>query len=97
MINRSLDFDPNLNCSSTLCATTRVICCILENFQVGDFNENPALNGGIVVPEALRSFMPRRTYLSIPFAFVFYLLLGILNLSFSMQNIVSLFLSWHPS
>ena len=39
---------------STLCATTRLICCILENFQVGD----RASGGGIVVPEVLRPFMP---------------------------------------
>ena len=39
---------------STLCATTRTICCILENFQVGDFETG----GGVVVPEALRPFMP---------------------------------------
>jgi hypothetical protein len=31
--------------NSTLCASTRVICCILESYQVGDF----ASGGGIVV------------------------------------------------
>lgn len=34
--------------NSTLCATTRVICCILENYQTDD---------GVVVPEVLRPFM----------------------------------------
>jgi len=41
--------------NSTLCASTRVICCILESYQVGDFESG----GGIVVPEALRPFMPK--------------------------------------
>lgn len=40
--------------NSTLCATTRVICCILESYQVGDFETG----GGIVVPEVLRKYMP---------------------------------------
>ena len=35
--------------NATMCATTRVICAILENYQTED---------GIVVPEALRKFMP---------------------------------------
>ncbi len=35
--------------NATMCATTRVICAILENFQVED---------GVVVPEILRPFMP---------------------------------------
>lgn len=34
--------------NSTLCATTRVICCILENFQTND---------GITVPEVLRPYV----------------------------------------
>ena len=34
--------------NSTLCATTRVICCILENYQTEE---------GVVVPEVLRPFM----------------------------------------
>lgn len=34
--------------NSTLCATTRVICCILENFQTDE---------GVVVPEVLRPYM----------------------------------------
>ena len=42
--------------NSTMCATTRNICCILENFQQGDLESG----GGIVVPEELRPFMPPR-------------------------------------
>eukprot|EP00730_Choanoeca_flexa_P001373 TRINITY_DN10606_c0_g2_i1.p1 TRINITY_DN10606_c0_g2~~TRINITY_DN10606_c0_g2_i1.p1 ORF type:complete len:551 (+),score=163.73 TRINITY_DN10606_c0_g2_i1:99-1751(+) len=52
-INAKTEYVHMLN--STLCATTRVICCILENFQVGDLESN----GGIVVPEVLRPFMPQ--------------------------------------
>ena len=37
--------------NATMCATTRVICAILENFQTEE---------GVVVPEALRPFMPER-------------------------------------
>nr|UXY87884.1 seryl-tRNA synthetase [Cryptomonas curvata] len=33
--------------NSTLCATTRVICCILENYQT---------NSGIIIPEVLRKY-----------------------------------------
>ena len=36
--------------NATMCATTRTICAILENYQVED---------GIVVPEVLRIFMPQ--------------------------------------
>ena len=35
--------------NATMCATTRVICVILENYQEDDH---------IVVPEALRKWMP---------------------------------------
>lgn len=35
--------------NATMCATTRVMCAILENYQTED---------GIVVPEKLREFMP---------------------------------------
>eukprot|EP00052_Salpingoeca_macrocollata_P030868 m.321200 g.321200 ORF g.321200 m.321200 type:complete len:504 (+) comp25113_c0_seq1:160-1671(+) len=49
--------------NSTLCATTRVICCILENFQVGDLESQ----GGVVVPEVLRPFMPSKYREFIPF------------------------------
>lgn len=37
--------------NATMCATTRVICCILENNQTEE---------GIVVPEAIRLWMPKR-------------------------------------
>uniref|UniRef100_A0A0X3Q8N3 serine--tRNA ligase n=1 Tax=Schistocephalus solidus TaxID=70667 RepID=A0A0X3Q8N3_SCHSO len=36
--------------NATMCATTRVICAILENYQTDD---------GIIVPEVLRRFMPQ--------------------------------------
>lgn len=35
--------------NATMCATTRVICAILENFQTEE---------GVIVPEALRQWMP---------------------------------------
>ncbi len=35
--------------NATMCATTRVICCILENYQTEE---------GIEIPPALRPFMP---------------------------------------
>ena len=35
--------------NATMCATTRVICAILENYQTEE---------GIVIPEKLRGFMP---------------------------------------
>jgi seryl-tRNA synthetase len=35
--------------NSTLCATTRAMCCILENYQTED---------GLRIPEALRRYMP---------------------------------------
>lgn len=35
--------------NATMCATTRVICAILENYQTEE---------GIIVPEKLREFMP---------------------------------------
>ncbi|VDN97271.1 unnamed protein product [Rodentolepis nana] len=44
--------------NATMCATTRVICAILENYQTAD---------GIVVPEALREFMPDGLKEMIPF------------------------------
>ena len=37
--------------NSTLCACTRLICCILENFQTTE---------GVVVPEVLLPFMPNK-------------------------------------
>ena len=35
--------------NSTLCATQRALCCLLENYQTPD---------GVVVPEVLRRYMP---------------------------------------
>ena len=35
--------------NATMCATTRTICAILENYQVED---------GVLVPEVLKEFMP---------------------------------------
>lgn len=44
--------------NATMCATTRVICAILENFQQED---------GVVVPECLRDLMPENYRQLIPF------------------------------
>jgi len=44
--------------NATMCATTRVICCILENYQKDD---------GIEVPEVLRPWMPSQYEKFIPF------------------------------
>lgn len=44
--------------NSTMCATTRVLCALLENYQ----EEN-----GIRVPEILRQFMPHSYKELIPF------------------------------
>lgn len=35
--------------NATMCATTRVICALLENYQTED---------GIVVPDAIKQYMP---------------------------------------
>lgn len=45
--------------NGTLCAVTRVICCILENYQTKD---------GIRVPKVLQEFMPPKYKEFIPFA-----------------------------
>ncbi|XP_067952165.1 serine--tRNA ligase, cytoplasmic-like [Watersipora subatra] len=44
--------------NGTMCAVTRVICCIIENYQEDD---------GIVVPEALKPWMPKKYSEKIPF------------------------------
>ena len=44
--------------NGTMCATTRVICAILEQYQTEE---------GIVVPEALKAFMPANMDTLIPF------------------------------
>nr|XP_034306136.1 serine--tRNA ligase, cytoplasmic isoform X1 [Crassostrea gigas] len=46
-MNQEADYVHMLN--ATMCATTRTICAILENYQVED---------GVIVPEALRKYMP---------------------------------------
>lgn len=46
-----VDFVHMLN--ATMCATTRAICAILENYQTED---------GITIPEKLRDFMPAGQY-----------------------------------
>ncbi|EDQ88746.1 uncharacterized protein MONBRDRAFT_37346 [Monosiga brevicollis MX1] len=60
-LNARTDYVHMLN--STLCATTRNVCCILENFQVGNFSNG----GGVVVPEVLRPYMPSQYREFIPF------------------------------
>ena len=55
-MNQDAEFVHMLN--GTMCATTRTMCAIMENFQVED---------GIIVPEALRPFMPDRYKEKIPF------------------------------
>ncbi|KAH9518407.1 hypothetical protein Btru_016753 [Bulinus truncatus] len=44
--------------NATMCATTRTLCAILENYQTED---------GIIVPEVLRKFMPASYSEKIPF------------------------------
>uniref|UniRef100_A0A6G1S8L1 serine--tRNA ligase n=1 Tax=Aceria tosichella TaxID=561515 RepID=A0A6G1S8L1_9ACAR len=44
--------------NGTLCAVTRVICCILENYQTKD---------GIRIPKVLQEFMPKKYRELIPF------------------------------
>merc|ERR1712002_634272 len=44
--------------NATMCATTRTICCILENFQE---------ETGVRVPEALKRLMPEQYQEFIPF------------------------------
>jgi seryl-tRNA synthetase len=44
--------------NATMCATTRAICAILENYQT---------DAGILVPSVLREFMPPKYAEIIPF------------------------------
>ena len=44
--------------NATMAATTRCICAVLENYQTED---------GVVIPEALKPFMPVQYKDSIPF------------------------------
>lgn len=55
-MNAQVDYVHMLN--ATMCATTRVICVILENYQT---------ETGVTVPEALRPFMPPDYQEEIPF------------------------------
>jgi seryl-tRNA synthetase len=55
-LNQETEYVHMLN--ATMCATTRTICAILENYQVED---------GILIPEALKPFMPERYREKIPF------------------------------
>jgi len=55
-MNQEVEYVHMLN--ATMCATTRTICAILENYQEED---------GIVVPEALRQWMPKKFKEKIPF------------------------------
>lgn len=55
-MNQEVDFVHMLN--ATMCATTRVICAILENNQVED---------GVLVPEVLKPYMPEQYQEKLPF------------------------------
>ncbi len=55
-MNQEVEYVHMLN--ATMCATTRTICAILENYQTED---------GVLVPEALKPFMPSRFRDKIPF------------------------------
>ncbi|CAF1317170.1 unnamed protein product, partial [Didymodactylos carnosus] len=44
--------------NATMCATTRTICAILENYQVED---------GVLIPEILKPLMPKKYSEKIPF------------------------------
>ncbi|VDM23674.1 unnamed protein product [Hydatigera taeniaeformis] len=55
-MGREVEYVHMLN--ATMCATTRVMCAILENYQTND---------GIVVPDAVREFMPEGLKEVIPF------------------------------
>lgn len=55
-MNAAVDYVHMLN--ATMCATTRVICAILETHQTED---------GVVVPEPLRKYMPERYRELLPF------------------------------
>ncbi|CAF0753402.1 unnamed protein product [Adineta ricciae] len=55
-LNESSEYVHMLN--ATMCATTRTICAILENYQTDD---------GIIVPEVLRPLMPKKYAEKIPF------------------------------
>ncbi|CAI9737858.1 serine--tRNA ligase, cytoplasmic-like [Octopus vulgaris] len=55
-MNQEVEYVHMLN--ATMCATTRAICAILENFQTED---------GVLVPEVLQPFLPKAYKEKIPF------------------------------
>ncbi|XP_052780771.1 serine--tRNA ligase, cytoplasmic-like [Mya arenaria] len=55
-MNQEAEYVHMLN--ATMCATTRVICAILENYQTED---------GVLVPEILKKFMPSQYSEKLPF------------------------------
>lgn len=55
-MNQEVEYVHMLN--ATMCATTRTICAILENYQVED---------GVLVPEVLKEFMPEMYKEKLPF------------------------------
>ncbi|KAL5014270.1 hypothetical protein ScPMuIL_008540 [Solemya velum] len=55
-MNQEVEYVHMLN--ATMCATTRTMCAILENNQTED---------GVIVPSALRPFMPKHLQEKIPF------------------------------
>lgn len=57
-MNTAVEYVHMLN--ATMCATTRVICALLENYQTDD---------GITVPAALKQYMPEQYKEFIPFKF----------------------------
>ena len=48
-MNQEVEYVHMLN--ATMCATTRTICAILENYQTED---------GVLIPDVLKPFMPER-------------------------------------
>uniref|UniRef100_A0A0N7ZCM0 serine--tRNA ligase n=1 Tax=Scylla olivacea TaxID=85551 RepID=A0A0N7ZCM0_SCYOL len=57
-MNAAVEYVHMLN--ATMCATTRVICAVLENYQTEE---------GIKVPEAIKAYMPEEYKEFIPFRF----------------------------
>lgn len=55
-MNQEAEYVHMLN--ATMCATTRTICAILENYQTDD---------GVIIPEVLREFMPEMYKEKLPF------------------------------
>ena len=49
--------------NATMCATTRTICAILENYQTED---------GIIMPDVLKQFMPASTFLALSSMFALF-------------------------